>query len=170
MDISNEKDIEAAERYVQFYLGWFATPIFHGDYPQVMKDFVGTLKQILLPFSEAASHHFPCTQEGRASSRASARHACPPFPPRRRATSKGPATSSALATTPPATSPRRTIHPVGAAAATSLTATWLSWWTPAGLTPAPSGSILCPGVSGVSSTLSRWCRPFGCYFYQVTNV
>ncbi|CAG5957951.1 lactase-like protein isoform 3-T3 [Menidia menidia] len=41
VDISNQKDIEAAERYVQFYLGWFATPIFHGDYPQVMKDFVG---------------------------------------------------------------------------------------------------------------------------------
>ncbi|XP_041853999.1 lactase-like b [Melanotaenia boesemani] len=41
VDMSNQKDIEAAERYVQFYLGWFATPIFHGDYPQVMKDFVG---------------------------------------------------------------------------------------------------------------------------------
>lgn len=44
VDISNQKDIEAAERYVQFYMGWFATPIFHGDYPQVMKDFVGRLK------------------------------------------------------------------------------------------------------------------------------
>lgn len=44
MDISNQKDIEAAERYVQFYIGWFATPIFHGDYPQVMKDFVGKKK------------------------------------------------------------------------------------------------------------------------------
>ncbi|XP_042351502.1 lactase-like b isoform X1 [Plectropomus leopardus] len=41
VDLSNQKDIEAAERYVQFYLGWFATPIFHGDYPQVMKDFIG---------------------------------------------------------------------------------------------------------------------------------
>ncbi|RVE71779.1 hypothetical protein OJAV_G00055310 [Oryzias javanicus] len=41
VDISNQRDIEAAERYVQFCLGWFATPIFHGDYPQVMKDFVG---------------------------------------------------------------------------------------------------------------------------------
>ncbi|XP_068459462.1 lactase-like protein isoform X3 [Clinocottus analis] len=40
VDISDQKDIEAAERYVQFYLGWFATPIFHGDYPQVMKDFI----------------------------------------------------------------------------------------------------------------------------------
>lgn len=44
VDISNQKDIEAAERYVQFYLGWFATPIFHGDYPQVMKDFIGKIK------------------------------------------------------------------------------------------------------------------------------
>uniref|UniRef100_A0A8C1DMX5 Cytosolic beta-glucosidase n=1 Tax=Cyprinus carpio carpio TaxID=630221 RepID=A0A8C1DMX5_CYPCA len=41
VDITNQKDIEAAERYVQFYIGWFATPIFHGDYPQVMKDFIG---------------------------------------------------------------------------------------------------------------------------------
>ncbi|XP_076122598.1 lactase-like protein isoform X1 [Alosa pseudoharengus] len=41
VDMTNQKDIEAAERYVQFYMGWFATPIFHGDYPQVMKDFVG---------------------------------------------------------------------------------------------------------------------------------
>ncbi|XP_029009397.1 lactase-like b isoform X2 [Betta splendens] len=41
VDLSSQKDIEAAERYVQFYLGWFATPIFHGDYPQVMKDFIG---------------------------------------------------------------------------------------------------------------------------------
>lgn len=51
VDISNQKDIEAAERYVQFYLGWFATPIFHGDYPQVMKDFVGELrsKKLILP-------------------------------------------------------------------------------------------------------------------------
>ncbi|KAL2093265.1 hypothetical protein ACEWY4_010577 [Coilia grayii] len=41
VDMTNQKDIEAAERYVQFYVGWFATPIFHGDYPQVMKDFIG---------------------------------------------------------------------------------------------------------------------------------
>lgn len=49
VDITNTKDIEAAERYVQFYMGWFATPIFHGDYPQVMKDFIGIfLPNILL--------------------------------------------------------------------------------------------------------------------------
>lgn len=42
VDITNPKDIEAAERYVHFYMGWFATPIFHGDYPQVMKEFIGT--------------------------------------------------------------------------------------------------------------------------------
>ncbi|XP_076848456.1 lactase-like protein isoform X2 [Brachyhypopomus gauderio] len=41
VDITNQKDIEAAERYVQFYMGWFATPIFHGDYPQIMKDYIG---------------------------------------------------------------------------------------------------------------------------------
>lgn len=41
VDITNQKDIEAAERYIQFYLGWFATPLFNGDYPQVMKDYIG---------------------------------------------------------------------------------------------------------------------------------
>lgn len=161
VDISNQKDIEAAERYVQFYLGWFATPVFHGDYPQVMKDFVGMMKQAILSFSEANAHYCPCTQGGRASSRASGRPACPPFLPKRRATLKEHATSSASATTPPATSPRRTIHPVVAAAATLPTVTWPSWWIPAGLTPVLSGSIRCPGASGVSSTLWRWCRPCG---------
>ncbi|MED6257593.1 hypothetical protein ATANTOWER_027655 [Ataeniobius toweri] len=39
--MSNQRDIEAAERYIHFYLGWFATPLFHGDYPQVMKEYVG---------------------------------------------------------------------------------------------------------------------------------
>lgn len=47
VDISNPKDIEAAERYVHFYMGWFATPIFHGDYPQVMKEFIGTISHHL---------------------------------------------------------------------------------------------------------------------------
>lgn len=41
VDITNQRDIEAAERYIQFYMGWFATPIFNGDYPQVMKDYIG---------------------------------------------------------------------------------------------------------------------------------
>ncbi|XP_051989904.1 lactase-like protein isoform X3 [Xyrauchen texanus] len=41
VDVTNQRDIEAAERYVQFYLGWFAMPLFNGDYPQVMKDYIG---------------------------------------------------------------------------------------------------------------------------------
>ncbi|KAB1277499.1 Lactase-like protein [Camelus dromedarius] len=41
VDMSNPKDIEAAERYLQFCLGWFANPIYAGDYPQVMKDCIG---------------------------------------------------------------------------------------------------------------------------------
>ncbi|XP_051896413.1 lactase-like protein isoform X1 [Pristis pectinata] len=41
VDITSQKDIEAAERYIQFNLGWFANPIFNGDYPQVMKDCIG---------------------------------------------------------------------------------------------------------------------------------
>lgn len=41
MDLSNQDDIDAAERYVQFYLGWFANPIYRGDYPEVMKEYIG---------------------------------------------------------------------------------------------------------------------------------
>ncbi|XP_043838541.1 lactase-like protein isoform X2 [Dromiciops gliroides] len=41
VDITNPKDIEAAERYMQFCLGWFANPIYAGDYPQAMKDYIG---------------------------------------------------------------------------------------------------------------------------------
>lgn len=41
MDVTNQRDIEAAERYVQFYLGWFASPLYNGDYPQIMKEYIG---------------------------------------------------------------------------------------------------------------------------------
>ncbi|XP_048012478.1 lactase-phlorizin hydrolase-like [Megalobrama amblycephala] len=33
-----QEDVDAAERYVQFMLGWFAHPVFNGDYPEVMKN------------------------------------------------------------------------------------------------------------------------------------
>ncbi|XP_076118921.1 lactase/phlorizin hydrolase-like [Alosa pseudoharengus] len=32
-----QEDIDAARRYVQFYMGWFANPIFKGDYNEIMK-------------------------------------------------------------------------------------------------------------------------------------
>ncbi len=36
-----QKDKDAATRSLEFFLGWFADPIYLGDYPQVMKDRVG---------------------------------------------------------------------------------------------------------------------------------
>lgn len=37
----NKNDAEAAERALLFYVGWFADPIWKGDYPSVMKDRLG---------------------------------------------------------------------------------------------------------------------------------
>uniref|UniRef100_UPI00358FC953 lactase/phlorizin hydrolase-like n=1 Tax=Myxine glutinosa TaxID=7769 RepID=UPI00358FC953 len=40
-DPHNATDVDAAERYMQFSLGWFAHPIYiDGDYPPVMKEFI----------------------------------------------------------------------------------------------------------------------------------
>uniref|UniRef100_A0A8C5MFH7 Lactase like n=1 Tax=Leptobrachium leishanense TaxID=445787 RepID=A0A8C5MFH7_9ANUR len=41
VDLSSQKDIEAAERFVQFHFGWFANPLYNGDYPQIMKEYIG---------------------------------------------------------------------------------------------------------------------------------
>ncbi|XP_059896686.1 lactase/phlorizin hydrolase-like isoform X2 [Gadus macrocephalus] len=35
-----QEDIDAARRVVQFYIGWFAHPIFNGDYSDVMKTII----------------------------------------------------------------------------------------------------------------------------------
>ncbi|XP_042283296.1 lactase-phlorizin hydrolase-like [Thunnus maccoyii] len=35
-----QEDVDAAERYLQFFIGWFAHPIFNGDYPDVMKTII----------------------------------------------------------------------------------------------------------------------------------
>ncbi|MEL7003534.1 MAG: GH1 family beta-glucosidase [Bacteroidota bacterium] len=37
----SSEDIEAAERALLFFLGWFADPIYKGEYPKVMRDRLG---------------------------------------------------------------------------------------------------------------------------------
>ncbi|KAL3857523.1 hypothetical protein ACJMK2_012183 [Sinanodonta woodiana] len=45
---NDPSDIESAERYNQFSLGWFANPIFgNGDYPDVMKWQIGNKSQAM---------------------------------------------------------------------------------------------------------------------------
>ena len=40
-DEAKQSDIEAARRGMEFYVGWFAHPIFiNGDYPEVMKTYI----------------------------------------------------------------------------------------------------------------------------------
>ncbi|XP_009993621.1 PREDICTED: lactase-like protein [Chaetura pelagica] len=41
IDPHNPTDRDAAERYIQFHLGWFANPIYRGDYPEMLKNYVG---------------------------------------------------------------------------------------------------------------------------------
>ncbi len=38
---NREQDKEAAERALQFFLAWFADPIYKGDYPELMKERLG---------------------------------------------------------------------------------------------------------------------------------
>lgn len=46
-------DIEASNRYADFVLGWFADPIFKGDYPESMKKIVGNRLPTFTPDEKA---------------------------------------------------------------------------------------------------------------------
>ncbi|KAG7503012.1 lactase-phlorizin hydrolase-like [Solea senegalensis] len=35
-----QEDVDSTDRYLQFFIGWFAHPIFNGDYPDLMKTIV----------------------------------------------------------------------------------------------------------------------------------
>ncbi|KAK2981650.1 hypothetical protein RJ640_027105 [Escallonia rubra] len=52
LDESNERDVKASLRALDFFFGWFMEPITTGDYPQSMKEYVGSR---LPRFTEAQS-------------------------------------------------------------------------------------------------------------------
>uniref|UniRef100_A0A3Q3GNA9 Lactase n=1 Tax=Labrus bergylta TaxID=56723 RepID=A0A3Q3GNA9_9LABR len=52
-----QEDVDAAKRYLQFFIGWFAHPIFNGDYPEVMKK---TIHERSLAFSPSQEQRSYC--------------------------------------------------------------------------------------------------------------
>lgn len=68
-DRSNPDDLDAAERAQQFFLGWFASPVYGtGDYPQVMRDKVDA-KSEAQGFDESRLPYF--TEEQKTNLRGS---------------------------------------------------------------------------------------------------
>ncbi len=53
---NSRADRDAAQRSLEFFLGWFADPIYLGDYPQAMKDRVGARLPTLTPEDIALIH------------------------------------------------------------------------------------------------------------------
>lgn len=41
------ENVEAADRSMQFNLGWYAHPLFKGNYPQVMIDLVSLFRLLI---------------------------------------------------------------------------------------------------------------------------
>ncbi|XP_060064598.1 uncharacterized protein LOC132544951 [Ylistrum balloti] len=61
-DPFNPSHLEAAERATQFDFGWFANPLIHGDYPDVMKSQVGK-KSELQGFNKSRLPEFTATEK-----------------------------------------------------------------------------------------------------------
>ncbi|XP_018092335.2 lactase-phlorizin hydrolase [Xenopus laevis] len=66
----NQEDVEAARTYMSFFCGWFADPIFHGDYNEVMKSRIlerslgqGLTKSRLPEFTESEKQRIKGTHD-----------------------------------------------------------------------------------------------------------
>ncbi|OQR84869.1 lactase-phlorizin hydrolase [Achlya hypogyna] len=53
LDPTSAADVAAAERKLQFILGWFLSPIVYGDYPAVMKQYAGEHLPVFTPEEKA---------------------------------------------------------------------------------------------------------------------
>lgn len=57
---TKEEDIQAADRGMQWFLGWMAHPVFIGDYPEVMKSRIKEKSEAVGITSRLFSLHEAC--------------------------------------------------------------------------------------------------------------